>query len=99
MVWAIEQRVMSRLGEGIVLESHEIAGVATSAPAPETRYVLWTSVPDYWRPFIPVHVPGSVRSIRLQRARLQGASVEPKAEVLRIKGDYFIFQVLLNLAG
>lgn len=99
MVWAIEQRVASRLGEGIMLKSRETAGVATSVPAPETRYILGTSVPDYWRPFIPVHVPGSVRSIRLQRARLEGASVEPKAEVLRIKGDYFIEEEEIPRAG
>lgn len=99
MVWAIEQRVMSRLGEGIMLESRETPGSATSVPAPETRYVLGTSVPDYWRPFIPVHVPGSLRSIRLQRARLEGASIEPKAEVLRIKGDYFIEEEEIPRAG
>jgi hypothetical protein len=99
MVWAIEQRVMSRLGEGIMLENRETAGLATSVPATETRYVLGTSVPDYWRPFIPVHVPASVRSIRLQRARLEGASIEPKAEVLRIKGDYFIDEEAIPRAG
>jgi hypothetical protein len=99
MVWAIEQRVASSLGEGVVLQSRETAGVATSAPAPETRYLLGTSVPDYWRPFIPVHVPGSVRSIRLQRARLPGPIREPKAEVLRVQGDYFIEEEEVPRAG
>jgi hypothetical protein len=98
MVWAIEQRVASQLGDGILLESGE-TGTASAAPAPQTRYVLGTSVPDYWRPFIPVHVPGSVRSIRLQRARLEGNFREPKAEVLRKKGDYFIEEEEIPRAG
>lgn len=98
MVWAIEQRVASQLGEGVMLESSETS-VASSAPAPQTRYVLGTSVPDYWRPFIPVHVPGSLRSIRLQRARMEGNFREPKAEVLRKKGDYFIEEEEIPRAG
>jgi hypothetical protein len=98
MVWAIEQRVASRLGEGMALNGGEAAGAA-AARAPETRYVLGTSVPQYWRPFIPVHVPGSMRSIRLQRARLPGPLREPKAEVLRIPGDYFIEEEEVPRAG
>jgi hypothetical protein len=101
MVWAIEQRVGSRLGEGMVLAS-ESPGAASASPAKETRYLLGTSVPDYWRPFIPVHVPGSVRSIRLQRARLPGPLREPKAEVLRAgdaDGHYFIEEEEVPRAG
>jgi hypothetical protein len=100
-VWAIEQRVGSRLGEGMVLAS-ESPGAASASPAKETRYLLGTSVPDYWRPFIPVHVPGSVRSIRLQRARLPGPLREPKAEVLRAgdaDGHYFIEEEEVPRAG
>ena len=98
MVWAIEQRVASQLGEGSILESQDSAGAAPGS-APETRYILGTSVESYWRPFIPVHVPGSLRSIRLQRARLEGPIVEPKAEVLRVKGDYFIEEEEVPRAG
>ena len=101
MVWAIEQRVASRLGEGIVLSS-DSAGAASPSPAKETRYILGTSVPDNWRPFIPVHVPGSVRSIRLQRARLPGPIREPKAEILRVgdaDGHYFIEEEEVPRAG
>jgi hypothetical protein len=29
-----------------------------------------TTVPEHWIPFIPVHVPGSVREIQLQRGRM-----------------------------
>lgn len=99
IVWAIEQRVASQLGEGVVPGGRETTGVATSAQATETRYILGTSVPDYWRPFVPVHVRGSVRSIRLQRARLPGPVREPKAEVLRIDGNYFIEEEEVPRAG
>jgi hypothetical protein len=99
MVWAIEQRVASQLGQSVVLDGGQTTGAAASTTAPETRYVLGTSVPDYWRPFIPVHVPGSVRSIRLQRARLPGPIREPKAEVLRKAGDYFIEEEEVPRAG
>jgi hypothetical protein len=44
-------------------------------------------------------VPGSVRSIRLQRARLPGPIREPKAEVLRVEGDYFIEEEEVPRAG
>jgi hypothetical protein len=99
MVWAIEQRVASRLGEGVMLGSRDSNDATTFAPAAMTRYVLGTSVPDYWRPFIPVHLPGSVRSIRLQRARLPGPLREPKAEILRSKEDYFIEEEEVPRAG
>jgi hypothetical protein len=99
MVWAIEQRVASQLGEGIALSSRDATGIAASSPALETRYVLGTSVPDNWRPFIPVHLPGSLRSIRLQRAQLPGPLREPKAEVLRVEGKYFIEEEEVPRAG
>lgn len=97
MVWAIEQRVASRLGEGVI-QNHDSVGVPRP-PAETTRYVLGTTVPDYWRPFIPVQLPGSVRSIRLQRARLPGPLHEPKAEVLRVPGPYFIEEEEVPRAG
>ena len=101
MVWAIEQRIASRLGEGIVPKTRGTETV-TSSPAPMTRYILGTSVPEYWRPFVPVHLPESVRSIRLQRARLPGPISEPKAEVLRVhdvNNHYFIDEEEVPRAG
>ena len=97
MVWAIEQRLASRLGEGVLQDSGPASG--STAPASRTRYVLGTSVADNWRPFIPVHLPGSQRSIRLRRARLPGPLREPKAEVLRIEGPYFIEEEEVPRAG
>ena len=97
MVWAIEQRLASRLGDGALQDSGPASG--STAPASRTRYVLGTSVADNWRPFIPVHLPGSQRSIRLRRARLPGPLREPKAEVLRIEGPYFIEEEEVPRAG
>ena len=102
MVWAIQQRIASRLGEGISLASRDTSGAPASSPAPTTRYVLGTSVPDHWRPFVPVHIPGSVRSIRLQRARMPGPLREPKAEILKVEDankHYFIEEEEVPRAG
>jgi hypothetical protein len=102
MVWAIQQRVASRLGEGISLASRDTSGATASSTAPMTRYVLGTSVPDHWRPFVPVRIPGSVRSIRLQRARMPGPIREPKAEILKVEDankHYFIEEEEVPRAG
>jgi hypothetical protein len=40
------------------------------AAAPVRYQVMSNYVPENWIPFIPVHVPGSNREIRLQRAAL-----------------------------
>ncbi len=99
MVWAIEKRVASDLGQGVPLASADSNAAAAPSQAPQTRYLLGTSVPDYWRPFLPVHTPGSLRSIRLQRARLPGPLNEPKAEILRENNPYFIEEEEIPRAG
>ena len=47
----------------------------------DRKYVLGTTVPENWIPFMPAHVSGSVREIQLQRSRMlriiQGASQPP----------------------
>jgi hypothetical protein len=102
MVWAVEEQIPGALGGGV--SGHEAAldlaryltrdgvaapveGVATDAAI---RYVLGTTVPENWIPFIPVHRPGEQREIRLQRAampRLVGddpdAVVRPRTAILR----------------
>jgi hypothetical protein len=46
------------------------------------RYQVMTSVPEQWIPFVPVHVPGDLRQIQLQRAAmpriLEGDPKKPK---------------------
>ncbi len=56
------------------LERRVGAGTTVPAPPPATtaaiRYQVMNTVPENWIPFIPVHVPGSVREVQLQRAAL-----------------------------
>lgn len=95
MVWGVENTVPSQTGIGI-------SGYATSqtdvAPPPRTTddenvkigYVLGTTVPKNWIPFIAVHAEGSVSEIRLQRARMVGGE-PPRGWILREpKSPYFV---------
>jgi hypothetical protein len=98
MVWAVEHRVASTLGEPFD------PGVYTSPPpAPPTEpgahYVLGTAVPENWRPFIPVRKPGTTRSIKLQRARLPGPDRPIRGRVLLVPGSYFIEEEEVPRAG
>lgn len=99
MVWAVEERVMSRLGEAF---DPAIDVPAPALPPPTTassRYRLGTDVPPNWRPFIPAQLPGSIRSIRLQRARLPGQPLVTAGEILRVTGQYFIAEEEVPRAG
>jgi hypothetical protein len=43
------------------------------ADAPERRYRLQTSIPDYWIPMVPIQLPGSTTEFRLRRGLLDRA--------------------------
>ena len=123
MVWGIEQVIPHLAGGGIdgyeaaaALERYftaenpllEAAGIATSAAI---QYRLGTDVSENWIPFIPVHIPGSNREIRLQRAAMPRlvveppVPVEPRGVILRIGLDedprrpYFIHEEEVPRAG
>ena len=53
------------------------------------RYHVMTRVPENWNPFIPVHVPGSIREIHLRRAAMprliDGDPIPP--EPIRSRSD------------
>lgn len=78
LVWAVENRVPSQAGHGVSGDE-----MATPDEEPELfvpmnetvqiRYVAGTTVPHNWIPFIPVHMAGSDREVRLQRARMPAA--------------------------
>jgi hypothetical protein len=88
LVWAVEHRVMDRMGDAFdpaTLIESPAPPPATNAPA---RYVLGGYVPLNWRPFMPVHVPGSMRSIRLQRARLPDQPLTPVGRILHADSPY-----------
>jgi hypothetical protein len=98
MAWAVEHRVASALGEPFD------PAVYNSAPLPRptepvAHYLLGTTVPENWRPFVPVHAPGSNRSIKLQRARLPGPDRPVRGSVLRVPGAYFIEEEEIPRAG
>jgi hypothetical protein len=79
----------------------------------EIRYVLGTSVPENWIPFVARHQPGSQRLIRLQRASmprltdaLAASRVEPRGKILRTGLDglgarsaYFLHEEEVPRAG
>ena len=125
MVWAVEERIPGVLGSGVdgfesatalsryFLEHHPAAGTVPEASDAGIRYVLGTSVPENWIPFVARHRPGSQRLVRLQRAsmpRLTDAlplsRVEPRGRILRTGLDgvdprqpYFLHEEEVPRAG
>ncbi len=102
MVWGVEERIPGILGNGVdgfetatalsnyFLHRPPQTTISTEANEAKIRYVLGNSVPENWIPFVPRHIPGSNRQIRLQRAsmpRLTDANsktnVEPRGKILR----------------
>jgi hypothetical protein len=97
MVWGVEQTVPLATGEGrrgsevaAAILAHRLRlfpPVPPSEPVAPVAYQAMNSVPDYWIPFIPVHIPGDSRSIQLQRAAMPGVvdqkPVRPRTGLLR----------------
>jgi hypothetical protein len=108
LVWGIEQTVRMPTGEprrGSEAAAEVVAfrsGPPVSSPDDPPRaplsYVAMNAIPEHWIPFIPVHVPGDNREIRLQRAAMpsvvDGLPVRPRTTLLRQGFDagqqYFI---------
>ncbi|NAZ76983.1 hypothetical protein GTQ99_16365 [Kineococcus sp. T13] len=103
MVWAIEQRIQDGLGGSRdaaeasrrvrqQLDPDADAFSAATASA-SLRYVLQTEVAENWIPFIPVHLPGQLRAIQLQRGTMrrtigpEDTLVRPLTSMLRIGLD------------
>lgn len=106
LCWAVERTLPSRAGIGIDGEQYALTlappPVTDLAPAPgaTARYRLGTAAPPNWRPFTPVHIPGSVRSVRLQRARLPTQPKTPLGKVIsEPKPTYFINEEEVPRAG
>jgi hypothetical protein len=93
MVWAIEEVIPDATGRGI--DGYAAADKTGVLPEPiddspaMIRYLLGTTVPENWIPFLPVQRPGSVQDVVLQRAAMPKLGTPPK-DVVRAKG------VLLN---
>ncbi len=94
MVWGVEDIIPSLLGKGI-RGSEMIMKKPPDAPEavegkPEIKYILGTTVPDNWIPFIPVHLHGNDSEIQLQRAQMPAAP-GPKGVILTEKpAPFFI---------
>ena len=77
------------------------------------RYQVMNTVPEQWIPFVPVHVPGDIREIQLQRAALprilsgdpQPPKVQPRTALVREGLDrqppavYFLHEEEVPRAG
>jgi len=93
MVWGIEDVIPGAAGKGI--NGHEAADQTGVLPPPiidstaPIRYLLGTSVPENWIPFLPVQKENSVQDIHFQRAAMPKLGVPP-VDVIKAKG------VLLN---
>lgn len=119
MVWAIERTVPSVTGLGRAgkdearetLQYHQALVAAGGGTPPPFQagiaYRAMTSVPEHFIPFAPVHVPGSVREIQLQRSRmlriidgdpLPPEKVPPRTTLMRegldvaVKQPYFLHE-------
>lgn len=102
----------TKLNKGNKKELAEINEKLKEAPSPNSdiRYQVMNTVPEYWIPFIPVHVDGSVREIQLQRASLPRIlkgdptsldRVFPRTTLLQqnLHKAYFIFEEEVPRAG
>ncbi len=89
MVWAIEETIPDATGKGINgNEASDQTGVLPPPIANSTaaiRYLLGTSVPENWIPFLPVQKQNAVWDIRFQRASMPKLG-EPPLEVVNAKG-------------
>jgi hypothetical protein len=104
LVWAVEHRVPSQAGKGtsgdeLAMKDSPPEAFVPVNDAVQIRYVVGTTVPDNWIPFIPVHVQGSNREVRLQRARMP-AGKGPKGLILSEKAaPYYVDEVEIPRAG
>jgi hypothetical protein len=126
MAWAIETTVPSLIGVGRsgkdeARETRQFYERLVAAGPPTSityrapiAYRAMTSVPEHFIPFVPVHVPGSVREIQLQRSRmlrviegdpLPPEKVPPRTTLMREGLDlspklpYFIHEEEVQRAG
>lgn len=124
MVWAIEQRIpdgldgsrdaaeASRRLRGQLAGDDQPTG-GPSAGADALRYTLQTEVAENWIPFVPVHLPGQLRAIQLQRGTMRrtvapiGSLIRPVTSILRPGIDdadvrqapYFVHEEEISKAG
>jgi hypothetical protein len=125
LVWGVEEIIPGILGTGIngfeagkALSSYFASREPERTPdrqpnEAKIRYVLGTSVPENWIPFIARHKPGSNRQIHLQRAAMPRLTraidqkpIQPRGQILRVNLDtgkedttYFVHEEEVPRAG
>jgi len=106
MVWAVESIVPSQAGKGI--SGDEMALVKkedVAAPAPVTEgaaaigYLLGTTVPDNWVPFIPVQLGNSNTEVQLQRAKMPGSRGAIGTLLTEKAAPYYINEEVIQRSG
>jgi hypothetical protein len=104
LVWAVEKVVTSHSGKGVSGDEMAFKEVAPAPPLnfespPEIRYLLGTTVPDNWIPFIPVHREGSNTEIRLQRAAMPGAKGALGTLLKEVNAPYYVDEEIIPRSG
>jgi hypothetical protein len=89
MVWGVEEVIPDGTGKGIngydAADKYGVKPPPILASTASIRYVLGTTVPENWIPFLPVHQAGSNQSIEFRRAAMPKLGVPP-TDVVRPKG-------------
>jgi hypothetical protein len=79
LVWAIEDVVPDGTGKGVETKLL-VPDNPPPAPTPTgVRYLLGTTVPENWVPFLPEHLPGSIQDIRFRRGAMPPLGSPPLA--------------------
>lgn len=122
LVWGVERVVPLPHGEGrpgaetsaemLAYQKRWFVEAPPVARQAELRYELMNAVPEHWIPFVPTHVPGQQRAIRLQRAVFLRAidgdplgpqKIRPRTSLLRegigAARPYFLFEEEVPRAG
>jgi hypothetical protein len=110
MAWGVEDIIPGATGQGI--NGHEAADQTGVLPPPivsspaSIRYLLGTTVPENWIPFLPVQKPNSVQDMHFQRAVMPrlgdppGDVVKPKGKLLtEVPAPYYINEEEIPYSG
>jgi hypothetical protein len=102
MAWAFENVIPGSFGKGLrgaeAADKEEEAAVKQDQPA---KYRLGKEIPFYQVPFMPVEIPFDTThsQIRLQRAKMPGAS-DPRGVLLtEVPSPYYINEENISRAG
>lgn len=102
MVWGVENTVPSQSGKGVSGDEMALQKNVVVTPATGTagiKYVLGTTVPANWTPFIPVHINAGSAEIQLQRARLPRAKRPLGVLLNEAKAPYYIAEETIGSSG